>query len=124
MRATFNLRSRKALRQALRNTPTSAEAYLWKLLRRSRIAACKFRRQHGIGPYVVDFYAPEVRLAIELDGDVHDLPERQKADRRRQRYIEGHDIRVLRIRNDELFEHTTRVLDRIEAVVGEQREAL
>ena len=118
----YNVPSRKALRRALRNAPTPAEAFLWKHLRRRGIAGCKFRRQHGIGPYVVDFYAPEVRLAVELDGEIHDRPEAREADVHRQQFIEEQGIRVLRFRNDDLFERTEHVLDRIARDVVELRE--
>ena len=59
----------KDLRQKLRNDAPKAEQRLWEFLRNSQLNGLKFRRQYGIGPYVVDFYCPKLRLAIEIDGD-------------------------------------------------------
>jgi very-short-patch-repair endonuclease len=73
----------------------------------------KFRRQHSIGPYIVDFYAYKFNLAIELDGDVHDDPEVIEHDKRRDRFLKLNDIKVLRFRNEELFEDIEEVLQRI-----------
>ena len=66
-----NTRSKKTLRQTLRSDGTAAEAVLWKSLQNRQILGKRFRRQHGIGRYIVDFYCPESRLVIELDGDAH-----------------------------------------------------
>ena len=66
-----NLKDQKTLRQSLRNNATATEAILWKALKGKQIDGLKFRRQFGLGPYVLDFYCPEIRLCIELDGDIH-----------------------------------------------------
>ncbi|WP_303926071.1 endonuclease domain-containing protein [Draconibacterium sediminis] len=55
----------------MRNHGTAAEATLWKILRQSQVGGYKFRRQHSIGKYIVDFFCFELMLAIELDGEVH-----------------------------------------------------
>ena len=71
------LHNRKALearRKALRNNPTPAEEVLWNCLKGSKLEGRKFRGQHGIGPYIVDFYCPAERLVIEVDGSSHDAP--------------------------------------------------
>ncbi len=70
----------------------------------------KFRRQHGIGPYVVDFYCPSERLVIELDGGVHDTPEQAAYDANRQRGIEQLGLRVLRIPNEAVLDRREDVL--------------
>ena len=59
----------RVLRRALRNNATNAEAILWRYLKRRQLKGRKFRRQHSIGPYIVDFYCPAEKLAVELDGD-------------------------------------------------------
>ncbi|MGH8474006.1 MAG: endonuclease domain-containing protein, partial [Gammaproteobacteria bacterium] len=64
----------------------------------------RFRRQYGVGPYVLDFYCPELKLAIEVDGDNHFEAGAGEYDRERQRYIESLGIRVLRFTNREVFE--------------------
>src|SRR5687768_374142 len=70
IRENHNLPDKKTLRQKLRHNATPAEKALWRSLRNSGIGA-KFRRQHGVGPYVLDFYCPEHKLAIEIEGSVH-----------------------------------------------------
>lgn len=65
-----------------------------------------FRRQFGIGPFIVDFYCPEHKLAIELDGDSHFGKEAEDYDRRRQKYIEGRGVCFLRFLNTEAYEGT------------------
>jgi very-short-patch-repair endonuclease len=94
----------RAIRRDLRRNATPAEQRLWRMLRNRQLEGRKFRRQHSIGPYVVDFYCVEERLAIELDGAIHDDPARREADTRRQREIEAQGIRVLRFENREVLE--------------------
>ena len=81
-----------------------SEISLWRHLRGSAMEGLKFRRQFGIGPYVVDFFCYEHRLAIELDGDSH--IGREAYDQRRQKYIEDRGIRFLRFLNTEVHEGT------------------
>jgi very-short-patch-repair endonuclease len=71
VRRIHNRKEKQPKRRGLRNSATAAEATLWKHLQRRRIDGRKFRRQHGIGPYIVDFYCPECRLVVELDGQPH-----------------------------------------------------
>ena len=80
------------------------EVVLWQLLRGGRLGALRFRRQHPIGPYILDFYCPAVRLAVELDGTAHDHPERAKRDRRRDAWLAARDIAVLRVRAQDVLE--------------------
>ncbi|MEM9996594.1 MAG: endonuclease domain-containing protein [Bacteroidota bacterium] len=98
-----NLPRSKALRRRLRVQVTTAEATLWQLLRLRRAGGLKFRRQHGIGPYIVDFYCPKARVAVEVDGRVHDDPARAESDAARQRAIESLGIQVLRFSNEEVL---------------------
>ena len=99
MKQTPGLRKRPAtLRRArsLRRQLTPAEAKLWRRLR-DRRAHFKFRRQHPIGSYVLDFFCPEVELAIEVDGDQHARPEQITRDRERSSWLRLHGIEVLRV---------------------------
>ena len=66
-----NLKDQKTLRQSLRNNSTAPEAILWRTLKGKQIDGLKFRRRFGLGPYVLDFYCPEIKLCIELDGEIH-----------------------------------------------------
>ncbi len=67
-RGIYNTTAKEEQRKALRNSLTIAEAVLWKQLKDSQLAGRKFRRQESIGPYIADFYCPESRLIVELDG--------------------------------------------------------
>lgn len=100
----YNQSTRKNLRKKLRSEAPNAEQRLWEFLRMKQLSGLKFRRQYGIGPFVLDFYCPELRLAIEADGDSHyESEEAELYDKRRQEYIEKLDIRFLRFTNDEIY---------------------
>ncbi len=71
LRGIFNRKRAEKRRKELRNSGTAAEATLWEHLQRRQILGKKFRRQEGIGPYIVDFYCPECRVIVELDGAPH-----------------------------------------------------
>ena len=98
--AESNPESQTILRRELRNHSTSAEATLWKLLKNSQAGGYKFRRQHGIGPFVLDFYCPLLRLCIELDGGVHQMPLADVKDEMRTKFLNEQGITVLRFEND------------------------
>jgi very-short-patch-repair endonuclease len=99
----------------MRRAPTPAEAELWKYLRGRKIAGLKFRRQHPIDRFIVDFYCVEAGLAIEIDGKVHAT--RTEEDRLRQEFIEERDIRFLRFSNDDVLQHLDSVIARITDVI-------
>ena len=92
--------------------PTPAEQRLWRALR-GRMLGARFRRQHAIGPFVVDFYCAERRLVIEVDGPVHERQVEQDAER--QAHLEATGLKVLRFRNEEILSDTERVLQTIAA---------
>ena len=98
-----NPRETKTHRRALRRQGTPAEIRLWLLLKGRQCGGYRFRRQYGVGPYVLDFYCAEMRFAIELDGAVHHDPQRRVYDEIRQRYLENLGIRVLRLENRVVF---------------------
>ena len=101
------------LARSLRKTPTRAEQTLWRLLRDRRFAGFKFRRQHPVGPYVLDFYCVSAKLAVEVDGDVHGIPSQKNHDVVRDAYLMKQGIRMLRFWNLELAGHMEGVLDTI-----------
>jgi very-short-patch-repair endonuclease len=106
----------------LRTNMTPMEQLLWGELRNRKLDGIKFRRQHPIGSFVLDFYAPEeFQLAVELDGDIHELPERQEADARRQTRLESIGITVLRITNLEAAQNMDATLDKIRAEIAAKR---
>ena len=94
MKKIHNLPDKKTLRQKLRHDATPAEKRLWHSLKNSSLGV-KFRRQHGVGPYVLDFYCPERKLAIEIQGGVHDDVLRSFYDAERHAYLESQGIQVL-----------------------------
>ena len=89
-----------ALARTLRKQPTPAERTLWHWLRHRYLGGYKFRRQHPVGPYVLDFYCAELRLCIEVDGGVHDEALRIVRDDARTDDLEARGITVLRVRNE------------------------
>jgi very-short-patch-repair endonuclease len=100
-------------RRALRQTRTDAEAALWRHLRAKRFAGYKFRRQHPVGPYIIDFYCAANRLAIELDGGQHFEVAAQRYDERRTAFLHERGISVLRFATDLVFRESSAVLDEI-----------
>jgi very-short-patch-repair endonuclease len=83
----------------LRHTPTEAEQAAWYLLRGIKFKGFKFRRQHPVGPYVVDFYCAQRRLVVELDGSVHGQPRQGRRDARRDAHLKSMGYTVLRFSN-------------------------
>ena len=96
-----NASEQKEQRIHLRHNLTPAEALLWRALKGRGVGGLKFRRQQGIGPFVLDFYCPEARLCVELDGSAHDY--RYDYDERRTAYLAQQGIRVIRFTNDQVF---------------------
>ena len=93
----------------LRRDSTDAERVLWNLLRSRQMLGAKFRRQHQFGPYILDFFCPEERLAVEADGGQHWSKERAAVDAERTRHLERHGVRVLRFTNREILLETEAV---------------
>jgi very-short-patch-repair endonuclease len=114
----FNRSSEKGLRRRLRKELTPAEAQLWSRLRRGQLRGHRFRRQYSIGPYCVDFYCVQAKLAIEVDGDTHFTPEAKRYDAPRQDYIEAFGIRLLRFTNAEVYDNLDGVLEAIARALG------
>jgi very-short-patch-repair endonuclease len=88
---------------------------MWHRFRNRGFAQFKFRRQHPVGPYVLDFYCASKKLAVELDGDVHGVPTRKDHDVARDTYLAERGVRVLRFWNVEIQENVEAVLDVIYA---------
>ena len=101
------------IRKELRNKATPAEATLWKYLKNSQLGGIKFRRQHSIGNYIVDFYCPNARLAIELDGEVHTYDTINERDRKKTVFLEKMNVRLLRFENELVFTNLEEVLGEI-----------
>ena len=82
--------------RSMRGDPTNIERRLWRFLRDRRLAGAKFRRQHAVGPYIVDFFCAEAGLVVELDGGRHAEPEGRARDESRDRELRSMGLRVLR----------------------------
>jgi very-short-patch-repair endonuclease len=107
-----------ARRRQLRRDTTNAEAVVWSWLRAKRFGGFKFRRQYACGPYILDFYCPVRRLAIELDGGQHFEHAIQAYDHRRTEYLRRREIDLLRFTNDVVFREPEGVFESIALALG------
>jgi very-short-patch-repair endonuclease len=101
----YNKSSMKQRRKMLRNNLSKAEAIMWNYLSRRKMHGYKFRRQHSIDQYVLDFYCPELKLAIEIDGDSHFISGAEEYDKVRQEHIESFGVHFLRFTNMDVCEN-------------------
>jgi very-short-patch-repair endonuclease len=107
---------KKQFARNLRKESTSEEDKIWNVLRNRKFRNCKFRRQHVIDGFVVDFYCKRLYLAIEIDGKIHERQE--EYDKLRQRLIEEKGIKFIRITNEEVNKDIEILLKRIEEIKG------
>lgn len=113
MRAFHNLKKNIDLRKRLRKESTPQEIILWSRLRRKNFKY-RFRRQHSIGNYVVDFYCPEKKLIVEIDGCQHKEKEQSRHDKDREIFLKGLNMKILRFWNDEINNNLEGVILKIE----------
>jgi very-short-patch-repair endonuclease len=102
--------ARIKLGRLLRRNQTAEEKELWLALKAGRFAGFKFRRQHRIGKYYLDFYCPIAKMATELDGFQHGLPEQQQHDAERKIFLDFKGIEVLRFWNRQWNQNRAGVL--------------
>ncbi|OGH77983.1 MAG: hypothetical protein A2469_01165 [Candidatus Magasanikbacteria bacterium RIFOXYC2_FULL_40_16] len=107
-----NLKNNKKIRQKLRNTTTKSEKKLWSEIKQSRLGY-KFRRQHGIANYIVDFYCPDLQVIIEIDGYIHAEDYQTEKDKKRQKFLENKGFNILRYRNEQVLYEIDSVLQDI-----------
>ena len=98
---------------------TAAECVLWQSLKGRQLVGKKFRRQMSIGRYIVDFYCPEARLVIELDGESHFSITMEEYEVERTRYLELEGLKVIRFENKELYDNLGGVLETIKQALQE-----
>jgi len=103
-------------RRDLRHNQTTAESLLWNQIRAKRFFGIKFKRQYGVGPYILDFFCREKHLAIEIDGGQH--AEKIDYDNNRTMYLNDHGIKVLRFWNNEVTQNIDGVLETIRIAIG------
>ena len=114
----YNDPSNKLTRRRLRKDATDAERKLWALLRNRQMDGLKFIRQYSVGSYVLDFYCPEKRLALEIDGGQHGDVDSQRHDAQRDSYLKGLGIHVVRFWNNDVLRNTEGVVQRIREEIG------
>ena len=114
MTKIYNGSCEKSKRKILRTNMPKAEVILWSKLKNKGLDEYKFRRQYSVGKFVVDFYCPRLKLAIEVDGDSHFCEESEVLDKERQNFIESFGISFLRFTNREIYENLNEVLAEIE----------
>ena len=121
MKNIYNDKSLKNIRKILRNNMTEPEIILWSKLKGKQLYGHKFRRQQSIGKYIVDFYCPKVRLAIELDGNQHNEENKSRSDNERTNYLNHQGITVIRFWNHEVLNNiddvTNAILFKIEDLI-------
>ncbi|WP_309711712.1 endonuclease domain-containing protein [Armatimonas sp.] len=102
----------------LRRESTPAEQVLWEALRGSQLQGARFRRQHPVETFILDFYCPRHKLVIEIDGGIHSQPEVRERDEERQHWIEAHGYEFLRFTNEEVLHELSWVLASIRAKIS------
>lgn len=100
-------------RRELRNHMTAAEVALWVMIKNRQLVGERFRRQFSVGHYILDFFCPKHKLAVELDGAGHFTEEGREYDARRTEYLNSVVIRVIRFENVEVFNYPGQVLEEI-----------
>lgn len=109
----FTLSRYISLRRKLRKHPTRAEAWLWYHLQNRKFLGYKFRRQHSVGRFVLDFFCAELLLGIEVDGATHLDPVTIEQDKERQQWIESHGVRIIRFTDQEILGDTDAALAKL-----------
>ena len=124
MNSEYHLFNRKSLgkyRTTLRNNLTSAEASLWNLLKHRQVSGYKFRRQHSIGNYIVDFCCPQEMLIIELDGNLHGEYQQIERDEIRDNYLKKLGFAVIRFENKLVFQDPEFVIKEIKKCLSDKQ---
>ena len=104
------------LAKKLRKLETEAEKQLWSRLNKNQIIGLQFRRQHPINRFIADFYCPKIKLIIEVDGSIHELPEYQSHDIGRSEVLNDFGITVIRFTNEQIIEKTDSTVEEIKTI--------
>ncbi len=105
MTLAYNKKKEQKRRRYLRKNMPKSEVLLWTKLKNRQMHGERFLRQYGVDQYVLDFYCPRLKLAIEIDGDSHFMPGAKEQDKARQKYIEAFGIQFLRFTNTDVCEN-------------------
>jgi very-short-patch-repair endonuclease len=114
-------RAKTQAARRLRVQTTAAEKALWQILRSAQIGGLAFRRQHPLGDYVLDFYCPAIRLAVEVDGGQHNQAPGREHDLRRMQWLRSKGVNVLRFWNNDVLVNLQGVATEIARVAGALR---
>jgi very-short-patch-repair endonuclease len=117
----FNRKTLGKYRTTLRKNLTSAEASLWNFLKHRQVSGYKFRRQHSIGNYIVDFCCPQQMLIIELDGNIHGEYQQIERDEIRDNYLKNLGFTVIRFENKLVFQDPEFVIKEIKKCLPENQ---
>lgn len=101
----------------LRKNMTPSEKILWDALRKKQLKGFRFRRQHPIDQFIIDFYCHQVRLVIEIDGEVHDLEDQKEYDEGRTAELEDLGLTVIRFKNEEVLNDVKQVVRKIKGIL-------
>jgi Uncharacterized protein conserved in bacteria len=104
------------LAKELRKLETEAERQLWNRLNKNQIIGLQFRRQHPINQFIADFYCPKIKLIIEVDGSIHELPEYQSHDIGRSEILNDFGITVIRFTNEQIIEQIDSTVEEIKTI--------
>ena len=118
-RPTAEPRIRRELREVarrFRNSPTRGEDQLWQALRNRKLDGWKFRRQHPIRQFIVDFYCPDAGLVVEIDGPIHKL--QAEHDHDREEILSSTGLRVLRVKSEDVEANMNAVLEQIRTILS------
>jgi very-short-patch-repair endonuclease len=124
MTKIFNLRSIKDRRRQLRHNMPEAEAILWSVLKNRQIKGYRFLRQYSFSFYIVDFYCPKLKIAIEIYGSSHLGIEIKSFDSLRQKEIESYGISFIRFKNEQVIKEPNTVLNTINKKIEEREKAI
>lgn len=111
-------RTRKGQARKLRASPTKAESRFWLLVRSGRVEGLGFRRQHQIGPWIVDFYCHELRLIVEVVGSIHDSPAMRQRDAERTKDLESKGFKLVEFLNEEVLSTPHMVEEKLHSLIS------
>ena len=120
MPTLLNRSNLKSRRKALRRNQTPAEKLLWEKLKNHQFYGYKFFRQYSVGPFILDFYCPKMKVGIELDGGHHALRENEVYDIERSQFLESKSVFIVRFWNHEVIQNLDGVLLKLKEILVER----
>jgi len=112
----YNKKSEQEKRRYLRKQMTYCEKIVWTHLRKKQLGY-RFLRQYSVDHFVIDFFCPELKLALEIDGETHNLPDQKKYDKKREEYLRKFNFSFVRIKDEELQSNPDKAFKKIEEAI-------